>query len=101
MSEQEILRILHSQCMCCMRLLEQIAITCESRTEFLRTYYVEFISREFVYVLWHHRVGSMRSVFRVWPTDWLYDWKNSRQKLCTYSLHTVYKTYSNMQSSDL
>jgi hypothetical protein len=27
MSEQEILHILHSQCMCCMRLLEQIAVT--------------------------------------------------------------------------
>jgi len=51
MSEQEILRILHSQCMCCMRLLEQIAITCEEGTEFLSTYYVEFLSREFVHLL--------------------------------------------------
>ena len=51
MSEQEILRILHSQYMCCIRLLEQIAITCEEGTEFLRTYCVEFLSREFVYLL--------------------------------------------------
>jgi hypothetical protein len=51
MSEQEILRILHSQFMCFMRLLEQIAITCEAETEFLRTYYVEFVSREFVSLL--------------------------------------------------
>jgi len=51
MSEQEILRILHPQCMCFMRLLEQIAIMCEAETEFLRAYYVEFLSREFVYLL--------------------------------------------------
>jgi len=69
MSEQEILRILHSQCMCYMRLLEQIAITCEEGTEFLRTYYVEFISREFVYLLRQHQLGSTRSVFVVWPAD--------------------------------
>jgi hypothetical protein len=45
MPEQEILRILHSQCMCFMRLLEQIAITCDAGTEFLLTYYVDFLSR--------------------------------------------------------
>ena len=37
MSEQEILRILHSQCICFMWLTERKAITWEAGTEFLCT----------------------------------------------------------------